>query len=117
MRVPELKALTRDHGLRNYSRLRRAEMVALLQNNTPPAPRTPVPWRPPQMSTWEPIDDRLRPDRSAGEAPLGGPRRPKQPPRSVGPVTPTKQEMDIVEQQEMSKSRPQVKKKLNDWHD
>ena len=31
--------------------------------------------------------------------------------------TPTKQEMDIFEQQEMSKSRPQVKNKLNDWYD
>ena len=63
MRVPELKALARDCGLRNYSRLRRAELVALLQNNPPPAP---------QMSTWEPIDDRLRPD------------RPRQPPCSMG---------------------------------
>ena len=79
MRVMELKALARDRGLRNYS----AELVALLQNNPPPAP---------QMSTWEPIDD----------------RRPRQP---------TQQEMDICEQQEMSKSRPQVKSKLNNWYD
>ena len=79
MRVMELKALARDRGLRNYS----AELVALLQNNPPPAP---------QMSTWEPIDD----------------RRPRQP---------TQQEMDIFEQQEMSKSRPQVKSKLNNWYD
>ena len=52
MRVPELKALTRDGGLRNYSRMRRAELVALLQNNPPPAqsggPRAPTPHtRPP----------------------------------------------------------------------
>ena len=39
MRVPELKALARERGLRNYSRLRRAELVALLQNNPPPPPR------------------------------------------------------------------------------
>ena len=63
MRVMELKALTRDRGLRNYSRMRRAELVALLQNNPPLAP---------QMSTWEPIDD----------------KRPRQP---------TQQEMDIFE--------------------
>ena len=44
MRVPELKAHMRDRGLRNYSWLRRAELVALLQNNPPPAP---------QMSTWD----------------------------------------------------------------
>ena len=31
MRAPELKSLTRDRGLRNYSRLRKAELVALLQ--------------------------------------------------------------------------------------
>ena len=45
MRVTELKALARDRGLRNYSRMRKAELVALLQNNPPPAP---------QMSTWDP---------------------------------------------------------------
>ena len=37
MRVKELKALTRDHGLKNYSRMRKAELVALLQNNPPPS--------------------------------------------------------------------------------
>ena len=87
MKVTELKALAREHGLRGYSRLRRAELVALLQNNPPP---------PPQMSTWEPIDDRLRPYR---------------------PRQPTQQEMDIFEQQEMSKSQPQVKNKHNKWCD
>ena len=92
MKVTELKALTRERGLRGYSRLRRAELVALLQNNPPP---------PPQMSTWEPIDDRLRPDRSA----------------LLRLRQPTQQEMDIFQQQEMSKSRPQVKNKLNDWYD
>ena len=94
MRVMELKALARDRELRNYSRMRRAELVALLQNNPPPAPtlctRPPPP--PPQMSIWEPIDD----------------RRPRKP---------SPQEMDIFEQQEMSKSRLQVKSKLNKWYD
>ena len=37
MRVPELKALTRDRRLRNYSWMRKAELVALLQNNPPPS--------------------------------------------------------------------------------
>ena len=36
MRVTELKALARDRGLRNYSRVRKAELVALLQDNPPP---------------------------------------------------------------------------------
>ena len=30
MRMPELKSLARDQGLRNYSRMRKAELVAFL---------------------------------------------------------------------------------------
>ena len=101
MRMPELKSLARERRLRGYSRMRKAELVALLQNSPPPAPRTRPPTPPLQMSpsraplrgaTWEPIDDRR--------------------PRKLSP-----QEMDIFEQQEMSKSRPQVKGKLNEWYD
>ena len=98
MRMPKLKSLSRERRLRNYSRMRKAELVTLLQNNPPPAPRTrpPRPTRPPPpplpMQTWELIDD----------------RRPRKP---------TPQEMDMFEQQEMSKSRPQVKGKLNKWYD
>ena len=98
MRVPELKSLARDRGLRNYSRMRKAELVALLQNNgTPenpwaPTPRTRPPPPPPPTQTWEPIDE----------------RRPRKP---------SPQKMDIFEQQEISKSRPQVKTKLNKWYD
>ena len=97
-RMPELKSLTRDRRLRNYSRMRKAELVALLWNNgIPEGPRAPTPHtRPPPpptpTQTWEPIDDRK-------------PRKPSPP------------EMDIFEQQEMSKSRPQVKGKLNKWYD
>ena len=29
MRMPELKSLARDRGLRNYSRMRKTELVAL----------------------------------------------------------------------------------------
>ena len=61
MRMPELKSLARERRLRNYSCMRKAELVALLQNNPPPAPRTrpPRPTRPPPPAqTWEPIDDR-----------------------------------------------------------
>ena len=70
--MPELRALTRECRLRGYSRLRKAELTAFLQDNAHPgAPQPPpVPQRwvpppaspppPPQMSTWEPIDDRLR---------------------------------------------------------
>ena len=38
MRMPELKSLARERRLRNYSHMRKAELVALLQNNPPPAP-------------------------------------------------------------------------------
>ena len=44
MRLQELKSLDRDHELRNYSRIRKAELVALLQNNG----RAPAPPPPPQ---------------------------------------------------------------------
>ena len=66
MRMPELKALAKESGLRGYSRLRKAEVIAFLQNNEcqaqrqqrpllpPPQMSTWEPNRPPQMSTWEP---------------------------------------------------------------
>ena len=67
--------------MRGYSRLRKAELIAFLQDNAPQEPqalrrqRPPPPRRRsgaplglPQMSTWEPIDDRLRP--KLEEAPL-----------------------------------------------
>ena len=66
MRMPELNSLARDRWLRNYSRMRKAELVALLQNSgTSEGPRAPAPRiRPPPppapTRTWEPIDDRKR---------------------------------------------------------
>ena len=92
IRMPELKFLTRDSGLRNYSRMRKAELVALLQNSPPPGQSHARTSSTPLTQTWEPIDDRI-------------------------PRKPSPQEMDIFEQQEMSKSRPQVKGKLNKWYD
>ena len=101
MRVLEMKSLTRERRLRGYSRMRKAELVALLQNSPPPGqscastaptPCTRPPPPPPPTQTWEPTDD----------------RRPRKP---------SPQEMDIFEQQEMSKSRPQVKGKLNKCYD
>ena len=44
LRMPELKALAREHGLRGYSQLRKADLIAFLQNNERQA----------QMSTLEP---------------------------------------------------------------
>ena len=91
MRMSELKSPTRERRLRDYSRMRKAELVALLQNSPPPgqscASTSPI--LPTQ--TWEPIDDR-------------------------SPRKPSPKEMDIFEHQEMSKSQPQVKTKLNKWY-
>ena len=42
MRVVDLKTLARERGLRGYSRLRKSELIALLQNS-PPALRTTPP--------------------------------------------------------------------------
>ena len=92
MRMPELKSLARDRGLRNYSQMRKAELVALLQNSPPPGQSRASTSPTPPIQTWELIDDRK-------------------------PRKPSSQEMDIFEQQEMSKSRPQVKSKLNKWYD
>ena len=33
LRMPELKALMRERRLRGYSRLRKADLIAFLQNN------------------------------------------------------------------------------------
>ena len=93
MRVGELKALMRECELRGYSRLRKAELIALLQSS-PPALRTrpPRPTRPPPP----PLQSvRFRPD---------------------SPRQPSPQEINIFEQQEMHKDRSQVTSKLNDWY-
>ena len=64
----------------------------MLQNSPPPGQSRASTSPTPPTQTWEPIDN----------------RRPRKP---------SPQEMDIIEQQEMSKSRPQVKGKLNKWYD
>ena len=96
MKVTELKALAREHGLRGYSRMRKADIIELIRNNQQSwAPDIP-PWPNQTQSV------RFRPD------------HPRQPSWSRGPRAPTQQEMDIFKQQEMNKSQPQVKNKLND---
>ena len=44
LRMPDLRALTREHGLRGYSRLRKADLIAFLRDNLQciPAPRPPL---------------------------------------------------------------------------
>ena len=94
MRVVDLKALAKEYGLRGYSRLIKAELIAFLRE-----PRT----------SPTPIPPRTRPPR---------PSRPPPPPPLVRfrPDRP-RQEMDIFEQWEMHKNRPVVTRKLNDWYD
>ena len=58
LRMPELKALARERELRGYSPLRKADLIAFLQNNEHQArsageAQAQRQWRPPQMSTWE----------------------------------------------------------------
>ena len=73
--------------------MRKAELVALLQNNDPlPSQRTPEPALR-DAGTWEPMDD----DRK--------------------PRVPTQQEIDIFEQQEKNKIQPRVKNNLKKWYD
>ena len=68
-RMSELKALARDHRLRGYSQLRKAELIAFLQSNERRAQKPPPPppqghaaptsrmspsEAPPKGATWEP---------------------------------------------------------------
>ena len=66
MKVPELKALAKERGLKRYSKLRKAELIALLTAQAmppPPAPRTrpPKPTRPPPPPPPQPSPP--KPDR------------------------------------------------------
>ena len=72
--------------------MRKAELVALLQNSSSLGQSCASTSPTPPTQTWGPIDDRK-------------------------PRKPSPQEMDIFEQQEMSKSQPQVEGKLNKWYD
>ena len=72
LRMPDLKALARERRLRGYSQLRKAELIAFLQNNEQRQKRPPSP--PPQMSTWEanrpPPMSTWEPEQPELEAPL-----------------------------------------------
>ena len=67
MREVDLKVLAKERGLRGYSRLKKAELIAFLQNNLQPRTRpTPAPrTRPPRPTrpSSPPPSIRFRPDR------------------------------------------------------
>ena len=77
MKVVELKALAKKHGLRGYSRLKKDEVIASLQNNLQPTHTRPPP-QPPALEARPSV--RFRPD------------RPRQ------NVMPSSRDMDIFEQ-------------------
>ena len=67
LRMPELKPLKRKCRLRGYSQLRKADLIAFLQNNECQAQRQ-------QMSTWEPQrEPQGEPQTGAREPELGAP--------------------------------------------
>ena len=70
MRVAELKAPTREHGLRGYSQLRKAELIALLHPAPQTRPTGPHEQRPPRPN---------RPPPPPPQSVKFGPDRPRQP--------------------------------------
>ena len=108
--VRELKALAKGRGLKGYYKLRKDELIALL--DTPAI-------RPPQRAGRTILTDWLA--RYVPE-----PKKPIRPPRRAGHrgtywsselIIPNPTDMDKFEQQEILKNRSMVKSKLNEWYD
>ena len=116
-REQTLKALTRERGLRGYSWMRKAEIIELIRNNQQSwAPD--IPTRPNQTQSVRFRPDRPRQSPQTADRWVGRSQRGATAGWGFASTSgPTQQEMHIFEQQEMSKSRPQVKNKLNDWYD
>ena len=109
--VPRLGKHLKDWGVMDYYGKRKAELIAMLRvSDHQPSPQLQT-WEPtrPQYSTrplHRPQLVRFRPDRSKQPELLRHPKSVRKP---------TTQEMDIFKHQ-MSKSRSQVKDKLNKWY-
>ena len=87
--VHELRSITKDKCLRGYYKLKKADLVALLL------------------------------EQSAEEMPTSRPRASEKERRRANPVKiiSSPQEMDEFEKEEMKNNRLVVKNKLNEWYD
>ena len=87
--VRELRSIAKDEGLRGYYKLKKADLVALLL------------------------------EQSAEEMPTSRPRASEKERRRANPVKiiSRPQEMDEFEKEEMKNNRLVVKNKLNEWYD
>ena len=111
----KLRTIARENGLKGYSKKRKSELINFLRENLHP-----------QNQTWSPslgisetgqtgVSSAVRALRTRPPRPT---RPPPPPPSALAtpqPRDPNRQEMDIFEQQEMRKSRPEVKNKLVEW--
>ena len=101
MRVAELKALTREHGLRGYSWMRKPDIIELIRNNqqswAPDIPRRPNQTQSVRFRTDHPRQP-LRTAERAATAGWGASASTSRPLLSGGLSAPTQQEMDIFEQ-------------------
>ena len=104
----KLRTIARENGLKGYSKKRKAELINFLRENLRP-----------QNQTWSPLlgisETSQTGARSVVRASRTRPPRPTRPPPPPQPRDPNRQEMDIFEQQEMRKSRSEVKNKLVEW--
>ena len=87
--VYELRSIAKDKSLRGYHRFKKDNLVALLLEESPEKMPTPPLW----TKGWE--------------------RRPVLPIK----IIPCPREMDEFEKEEIEKSRPVVKNRLNKWYD
>ena len=87
--VREMRSIAKDKGLHGFYKLKKADMVALLLEQSPEEMPTPPP--------------RANGKKGRRALPVK--------------IIPSPQEMDEFEKVEMKKSRPVVKNRLNEWYD